>query len=473
MSRDYDRARSGGRFDDDDGQFSRSPERERGLSGARVDNRQTTRRDWNPGYRGSRANYGNYGYGNYGGQSHNDDENWGYERGAGRASTDDDNEQRYTNRPSPEYGDWDEVGRDRDIDRGSGWMGMGRNREIGDSFFDTNRGRYSGFDADREHRMSEGDIAWRGGRDAGREQSAERVAEGYGRQRRGAEGDTAWRGAGWSARSDFYAGGSERSRHGYEQVDDRDYGRDYGREERRDPASYERLNEGRGGWRRVEGDQVWTARGPHSGRGPRGWRRSDERIREDASERLADHPRIDASDIEMTVQDGEITLEGTVDSRWTKRAAEDAVQDISGVQEVHNRLRVRRDDRMGAGWDSSGADRNRYEDRVQSATMGAGAMNTAGVSGAVATDRLQAAPNMEVVGTDMSAIGSIKETRGDRFLIDRPMQRDVWAPSSAIQSVSDSRVVLNLTAADVDNQGWDSPDMMGTDEGADEASPAR
>ena len=78
------------------------------------------------------------------------------------------------------------------------------------------------------------------------------------------------------------------------------------------------------------------------GRGPKGYRRSDDRIREDASEELTRHPGIDASDIEVHVENGEVTLTGTVDGRRAKRMAEDCVEQCSGVKEVHNQLRVNR-----------------------------------------------------------------------------------------------------------------------------------
>jgi osmotically-inducible protein OsmY len=81
-------------------------------------------------------------------------------------------------------------------------------------------------------------------------------------------------------------------------------------------------------------------RGRFSGRGPKGWQRSDDRIREDVSERLADHPHIDASEIEINVNNGEITLTGTVEDRQSKRLAEDIAESVSGVREVHNQIRV-------------------------------------------------------------------------------------------------------------------------------------
>jgi hypothetical protein len=86
---------------------------------------------------------------------------------------------------------------------------------------------------------------------------------------------------------------------------------------------------------------TWRVPGPHAGRGPRGYRRPDERILEELNDRLTAHGLIDASDIDTRVQDGEVTLEGFVDSRAAKRAAEDLAGDITGVHDVHNRLRLR------------------------------------------------------------------------------------------------------------------------------------
>jgi osmotically-inducible protein OsmY len=78
----------------------------------------------------------------------------------------------------------------------------------------------------------------------------------------------------------------------------------------------------------------------HYGRGPKGYIRSDERIREDVSDRLTDDWLVDASDIDVTVHNGEVTLSGTVDSRQAKRRAEDCAERASGVRDVLNNLRV-------------------------------------------------------------------------------------------------------------------------------------
>lgn len=77
------------------------------------------------------------------------------------------------------------------------------------------------------------------------------------------------------------------------------------------------------------------------GKGPKGYKKSDERIKEDISEAFYHHPLIDAGEIEIEVRDGIVTLRGGVDSRRTKRLAEDLAEDFFGVVEVTNELRVK------------------------------------------------------------------------------------------------------------------------------------
>lgn len=80
--------------------------------------------------------------------------------------------------------------------------------------------------------------------------------------------------------------------------------------------------------------------GPHYGKGPKGYQRSDERIKDEVNERLYHHPDVDASEIEVSVTNGEVVLSGTVPGRRMKHLAEDLTDDIVGVREVSNRLRV-------------------------------------------------------------------------------------------------------------------------------------
>lgn len=85
----------------------------------------------------------------------------------------------------------------------------------------------------------------------------------------------------------------------------------------------------------------WS-RGPHAGRGPRGYRRSDDRIHAELCDRLTEAPDIDATDLEVEVRDGRVILSGGVPDRWMKHRAEDLADAVLGVTEVENRVRVLR-----------------------------------------------------------------------------------------------------------------------------------
>ncbi len=108
----------------------------------------------------------------------------------------------------------------------------------------------------------------------------------------------------------------------------------YGEEEQ---GPFERMGE-----RLKEGFRKLT------GRGPKGYRRSDDRIREDVSERIA-RSWVNAEDVEVHVEHGEVTLTGFVSNREEKRALEDIADDVFGVEEVHNHTRLRRESMSAAG----------------------------------------------------------------------------------------------------------------------------
>ena len=78
----------------------------------------------------------------------------------------------------------------------------------------------------------------------------------------------------------------------------------------------------------------------HRGRGPRDYVRPDDRIADDIIDRLTDAPHIDASEILVMVEGGEVTLTGNVPERQMKRDAENLAAEASGVRDVHNRIRV-------------------------------------------------------------------------------------------------------------------------------------
>lgn len=106
--------------------------------------------------------------------------------------------------------------------------------------------------------------------------------------------------------------------------------------------------------RRPHGPQGWGYEGlgyrpeppgAFSGISPRGYRRSDRRILEDVCDRLTDDEHVDASHIEVRVEDCVVFLQGTVPDRAMKRRAEDLAHAVRGVDDVVNQLRLARDDR--------------------------------------------------------------------------------------------------------------------------------
>jgi hypothetical protein len=105
----------------------------------------------------------------------------------------------------------------------------------------------------------------------------------------------------------------------------------------------------------------------YSGRGPKGYRRSNERITEDVCDALTRHPFIDASDITVRCEDGEVILSGTVDDRREKRLAEDAAERVSGVIEVRNEIRVNRPTGSGSPerWNRGSSQRRQPEERTR------------------------------------------------------------------------------------------------------------
>jgi osmotically-inducible protein OsmY len=78
--------------------------------------------------------------------------------------------------------------------------------------------------------------------------------------------------------------------------------------------------------------------------GPRGRRKSDESLRLEIREILTADPELEAVDIEVEVEGGAVTLRGAVVDPDARLLAEELVESLAGVQEVHNRLRVEREE---------------------------------------------------------------------------------------------------------------------------------
>lgn len=79
----------------------------------------------------------------------------------------------------------------------------------------------------------------------------------------------------------------------------------------------------------------------HSGKGPKGYIRSDEHIKEDACGALLDSMWVDATDIEVEVHEGIVRLNGKAQDRAQKKAAEACVGNLRGVKDVLNNLTLK------------------------------------------------------------------------------------------------------------------------------------
>ncbi len=85
--------------------------------------------------------------------------------------------------------------------------------------------------------------------------------------------------------------------------------------------------------------EVWE-RGPYGGLPPKGYSRSDDRIREDVCDELTRRPDVDPRRVTVAVRDGEVTLEGAVENLRARHLADEIATNCAGVKQVHNRLRI-------------------------------------------------------------------------------------------------------------------------------------
>jgi hypothetical protein len=248
------------------------------------------------------------------------------------------------------YGSYDErLDRDRDWDRS-------RRSEFEPSYAQDERqralaGQYGNY-SDRNRHLGEGRNRGYGESSYGSDWNRGSTLQGYPQPQRD-----------WGDRG-YSQGNYERGYYGERNFAQRDWGnRAYGEAGDRD-RGYGYQQQGRdeswGQQLRDAGHQV-AQKVKRVFRGPKGYKRSDERIREDVSDRLAQQDHLDPSEIEVSVSNGEVTLTGTVENRNEKFLAEEIADDVSGVNDVHNQLRIRREQTTnvaGSGTNAENANAN-------------------------------------------------------------------------------------------------------------------
>lgn len=274
-------------------------------------------------------------------------------------------DQRYRDDDRMSRGDYgDEWRREQSRYRGEQEYGRGREHQRGSEYGDQS-GRYEGGRYENQRMSSQygaGSSGGTYGQGAGRgewqrgggDYGSSSGGYGYGSQGEGYSGSR-YRGGSMSG---GYTGGYDEgwntgygtSGYGMSDWRNRDYGRGSSRQggER---AFWDRATDEVQSWFGDDDAQRRRRMDQYRGKGPKNYTRSDDRIREDVSERLTDNGEVDASEIEITVKNGEVTLSGTVHDRYQRRKAEDLAEQVSGVRHVQNNVRVQ--DQSGTWQDSS------------------------------------------------------------------------------------------------------------------------
>jgi osmotically-inducible protein OsmY len=78
----------------------------------------------------------------------------------------------------------------------------------------------------------------------------------------------------------------------------------------------------------------------YSGIGPKGYKRSDAVLEEEIVRRLTHHPNIDASAVNVVVKNNVALLSGVVFDREDKFTIEDVIDDIHGIDDLKNDIKV-------------------------------------------------------------------------------------------------------------------------------------
>ncbi|WP_433937815.1 BON domain-containing protein [Sorangium cellulosum] len=109
-------------------------------------------------------------------------------------------------------------------------------------------------------------------------------------------------------------------------------------------------------------------------------------MREDICDQISDHPDLDASDVEVKVQNGEVILSGTVRDRRFKHQLETLAERVSGVTDVRNEIRLYREQQQGEAKTSAGLSSSERSTASSGSTAGSsGAITSAGATSSTET----------------------------------------------------------------------------------------
>jgi osmotically-inducible protein OsmY len=208
-------------------------------------------------------------------------------------------------------------------------------------------GRYPEPGSSRQYRDYVGSGGYRSRNSESGSSDYGRGTEGYGR---GRESGETWGGSRYLSDSrqgsyregqrDYQGSRYQGSRYGSGGYTGSDYGSSWERQGQ--GSGYQGSRYGSGGYTGSDYGSSWErqGQGSHRGKGPKGYERSDDRLKEIICERLSDDPDIDASEITVTVSGGVVKLTGTVESRADKYQVEELIERCGGVKDIDNQLRA-------------------------------------------------------------------------------------------------------------------------------------
>jgi osmotically-inducible protein OsmY len=78
----------------------------------------------------------------------------------------------------------------------------------------------------------------------------------------------------------------------------------------------------------------------YAGKGPKNYIRPDDAVLDDVVDLLTRHQEIDATEVDVHVEKGEVILTGSVPEERSKLLAAEVIKLVPGVKKVSNRLRV-------------------------------------------------------------------------------------------------------------------------------------
>ncbi len=266
------------------------------------------------------------------------------------------------------------------------------------------------------------------------------------------------------------------------------------------PEVYYEYSYAQGFYDPLTGEWIEEYYGPFTGVGPGNYQRSDDRISEDVCDLYYINGQLDAREIDVHVDNGEVTLKGTVPDRRMKRLAEDLAFGIPGVVDVNNQLRIQRPqgqtgqpantaspgagagvaqgassgqtgpqpqpNRQGQPSSSTGQQgmegsrRSAPYTREQNPESRQAQEKTSAGAGRGLEWKSQLKPGQVVMSSDNKKLGTVKDIFEHEFMLNRRLDVDERVPFYAIKNVDNNQVNLSVTASQADKLEWSAAEKQ-------------